>query len=51
MARTNYGLFTFRFYATKVWETIALEIKSLRHSIFRKAYKKRLLKDQIGLIN
>ena len=33
--------------ATHVWETIPLDIKSLRNSIFRKSYQKHLLKNQI----
>lgn len=46
-ARTNYGIFTFKFMASKIWETIPLRLKQLQSlNNFKNEYKKHLLMQQ-----
>ena len=45
-SRTNYGLARFRVMASKIWETIPIEIKCLSHSSFKMQYKLFLLGNQ-----
>ena len=46
-ARTNYGIFTFRFASSKIWETIPNYIKQSNSiSIFKKRYTQFLLSSQ-----
>ena len=45
-SRTNYGLARFRVVASQTWETIPMEIKCLRHNVFKKKYKLFLLDSQ-----
>ncbi len=45
--RTNYGIHTFKFISSKIWETIDTDIKkSPSLSIFKKNYTKILLLNQ-----
>ena len=44
--RTNYGKFTFKFYASKLWESIPLSFKALPSKVFKKKYKYYLLSNQ-----
>ena len=45
--KTNYGKHTFQFEASKIWESIDLEIKrSSSFKIFKKKYKAALLQSQ-----
>ena len=46
VSRTNYGLARFRVMASKIWETIPIEIKCLSHSSFKMQYKLFLLGNQ-----
>jgi len=38
--RTNYGVSTFKFSATKVWESVPPELKRFPYLLFKKRYKK-----------
>ena len=38
-ARTNYGKFSFKFFASQLWETIPVFLKSLPFNSFKKEYK------------
>jgi hypothetical protein len=44
--RTNYGQFTFKFYASQLWESIPLSLKLQPSNIFKRKYKKHLLSYQ-----
>ncbi len=45
--RTNYGVFTFRFASSKIWESIPYHIKQSNSiSIFKKQYSQFLLFSQ-----
>ena len=45
-ARTNYGKFSFKFFASQLWETIPVSLKLLHFKIFKKEYNKFLLCNQ-----
>ena len=45
-ARTNYGKFSFKFFASQLWETIPVFLKSLPCNSFKKEYKNFLLYNQ-----
>ena len=44
--RTNYGVSTFKFSATKVWESVPPEVKRFPYLLFKKRYKNFLLTTQ-----
>jgi hypothetical protein len=45
--RTNYGVHTFKFISSKIWETIDIDIKKLSSLIlFKKGYMNILLHNQ-----
>ena len=43
---TNYGTSTFKFSATKIWESVPLEFKCSPYMLFKKQYKRFLLSTQ-----
>ena len=46
--RTNYGLFTFQFSSSKIWQSIDYNIKKPNSSdVFKKHYKQMLLLSQM----
>ena len=45
-SRTNYGLARFKVTASKIWETIPIEIKCMLHHAFKNEYKRFLLSSQ-----
>jgi hypothetical protein len=49
-SRTNYGLTRLKTKASKIWEKIAKQIKSLPFCSFKKQYKMFLLNNQVELI-
>ena len=48
-SRTNYGLTRFKTKASKIWEKIPRQIKSLPFCSFKKQYKMFLLNSQVEL--
>ena len=47
--RTNYGISTFKFSATKIWESVPLEFKRFPYMLFKKKYKRFLLSTQLTI--
>ena len=46
---TNYGVSTFKFSATKIWESVPLEFKRFPYMLFKKKYKRFLLSTQLTI--
>ena len=45
-ARTNYGKFSFKFFASKLWDSIPMSLKLLPPNSFRVHFKLHLLSEQ-----
>ena len=44
--KTNYGIFTFKFTVSKIWESIPTKLKNLAFLPFKKQYKQHILDTQ-----
>jgi len=44
--RTNYGISTFKFFPTQIWESVPPELKCFPYLLFKKRYKRYLLTTQ-----